>query len=984
MAQSGPDPRSTAVATAETLVAASLALAQSRDLDSILATLLDHLRPLVPYDSASVLLLDGESRLVVRAVRGFERWGSSSAAQSAVFDPRVNVHLMTVLQGQEPVRIDDTLTAPGWQRVAGAEHVRSWIGVPLLVRGRAIGLYSLDKAEPGFFDDVHVRIAQALAPMAATAIEIARVLSELREAADLSGRQNRILEGIATNAALEDTLTTLARLVESSCPGTLCTILLLDEDGRHVRHGAAPSFPAAFVAAVDGQMIGPAAGSCGTAMFRREPVVVTDILVDPLWAQYRGLASLAPVRACWSTPVFSHDARVLGSFAVYFREPRGPQDTERRLVDVGTSLAAIAIERWRGEKTLRRGAARLEAILDGALDAVISMDALGRVTSWNPRAHAIFGWKAEEALGRTVAELIVPEGQRDAHRRGISRLVQTGESALIGRRIALTAIRRNGSEFPIELSLVAVEDDQGPAFTAFIADITERKEAERLLSESERRLSDMLANLHLAALMLDAEGRITYCNDHLLEITGWSRAYLIGQNWFDAFSPTAAEDPRILFEKLLRDDPEAWHYETEILTKAGTRRTIRWNNSVLRSAAGAVTGAAHIGEDITDRKDVEEQLRQAQKMDAVGRLAGGIAHDFNNLLAVIIGYGQMLARNVPDAHPDHRRVEQILRAADRAAALTRQLLAFSRKQVMALRVLEPSTVVADMQAMLTRLIGEDIAFALDARARGRVKADPGQLEQVVMNLVVNARDAMPTGGALKIATADVDLDAAMAPGPDTVQAGRYVMISVADTGQGMDEATQARIFEPFFTTKSEGRGTGLGLATVYGIVKQSGGHIWHQSVVGQGTVFRVYLPRVEEEALSVAERSREGAQRRASETILVVEDEPAGLELIAEILRGEGYTVLPAASGEEALEVAARTSVPIHLLLTDVVLPHLSGPHLADRVRALQPQIKVVFMSGYTDDRLSRHGVLEPGIVLLQKPFTPDDLTRQLGVVLDS
>ena len=287
-----------------------------------------------------------------------------------------------------------------------------------------------------------------------------------------------------------------------------------------------------------------------------------------------------------------------------------------------------------------------------------------------------------------------------------------------------------------------------------------------------------------------------------------------------------------------------------------------------------------------------------------------------------------------------------------------------------------------MEKMLERLIGEDVELTLRPRAVGRVKVDPGQLEQVVMNLVVNARDAMPMGGSLTIETTDVDLDEAYVQRRDVVPPGSYVVVAIADTGQGMDEATQARIFEPFFTTKPEGKGTGLGLATVYGIVKQSGGYIWTYSEVGKGTLVRVYLPRVEEAKSEEPQRPRP-PRRRGTETVLVVEDEPAARELVAEILRGEGYSVLLAGNGQEAVDTAAGASGPIHLLLTDVVLPKFSGPVVAERLRAIQPKVKVLYMSGYTDDAISHHGVLEPGIVLLQKPFTPDDLTRRVGEVLD-
>jgi two-component system cell cycle sensor histidine kinase/response regulator CckA len=505
-------------------------------------------------------------------------------------------------------------------------------------------------------------------------------------------------------------------------------------------------------------------------------------------------------------------------------------------------------------------------------------------------------------------------------------------------------------------------------------DVTELKQAEQALRESEGRYRSLFESAPDGILVADSDGVYVDVNPSGLRMLGYSREQLIGMKSTDIVAPSEA--PRV--ESTLAEINQGLEHrhEWQFRRKDGSG----FHADVMATAMpdGRILALVR---DATERKRMEDQLRQAQKMEAVGRLAGGIAHDFNNILGVILGYGELLRKKTPQDHPDRRRIDQIVHAAERAAGLTRQLLAFSRKQVLEPKVLEPSHVVADMRRLLERLIGEDIDFALKAEAAGRVKVDPGQLEQVLMNLVVNARDAMPMGGSLSIETADVDLDQEYVQRREVVvQPGRYVMIAVADTGAGMDEATQAQIFEPFFTTKAEG--TGLGLATVYGIVKQSGGYIWLYSEVGRGTVFRVYLPRVEEAV--ERERKRSAALRRSvTETVLVVEDEPAARELVGEMLRAEGYSVLLAENGQEAVDTAGRVAAPIHLLLTDVVLPKLSGRAAAERVRVLHPGIKVLYMSGYTDDQISRHGVLEPGIVLLQKPFTPADLIQRVGEVLD-
>jgi len=385
-------------------------------------------------------------------------------------------------------------------------------------------------------------------------------------------------------------------------------------------------------------------------------------------------------------------------------------------------------------------------------------------------------------------------------------------------------------------------------------------------------------------------------------------------------------------------------------------------------------------------KRTQAQLLQAQKMEAVGRLAGGVAHDFNNLLTVIIGYANLLLKRLASDDPIRADLEQIRRATDQATALTRQLLAFSRKQVLQPKVLDLNAVVADMEKMLRRWIGEDINLVIVLSPEiGRVQADPGQIEQVIMNLVVNARDAMPAGGRLTIETANVNLDETYAREHIDAQPGRHVMLAVSDTGIGMDEETQSHLFEPFFTTKERGKGTGLGLSTVYGIVKQSGGSIYVYSEPGQGATFKVYLPRIDE----VAETPRPFAVPvelvQGSETILLVEDEDMVRDLAQRILLQSGYTVLEARDADEAIRLCEQQRAPIHLMMTDVVLPGgMSGPDLVKHLKTSRPEIRVLYVSGYTDNAIVYHGVLDPGVTFLQKPFTPDDLARKVRQVLDA
>lgn len=389
--------------------------------------------------------------------------------------------------------------------------------------------------------------------------------------------------------------------------------------------------------------------------------------------------------------------------------------------------------------------------------------------------------------------------------------------------------------------------------------------------------------------------------------------------------------------------------------------------------------------DITGRRQLEDQLRQAQKMEAVGMLAGGVAHDFNNLLTIITGYSQLILNNLRPDDANRHSVEQIMRAGERAAALTKQLLAFSRRQVLQPRVLELNRLVGGLTAMLQRLIGEDVDLRLVLRPEvGRVHADPGQIEQVLMNLVINARDAMPKGGTLTVETANVELDHDYASRHLEVKSGPYVMLAVSDNGTGMNEATLARLFEPFFTTKGAGKGTGLGLSTVFGIVKQSGGSVRVYSEPGHGTSVKVFLPRVDRPVAALESEAQRKTVRRGHETILLVEDDDMVRNLVRETLERDGYTVLDANNPIEARRLADQFRHTIHLLITDVVMPKISGRELADQLTRKRPNLKVLYMSGYTDSAIASSGVLQREVAFLQKPFTPVSLTEKVREVIEN
>ena len=501
--------------------------------------------------------------------------------------------------------------------------------------------------------------------------------------------------------------------------------------------------------------------------------------------------------------------------------------------------------------------------------------------------------------------------------------------------------------------------------------VHEREELFRLIGENA---ADMIA-------LVDADGNRLYSSPSYKRLLGYSDEELQQTKFYEHIHP----DDRALVASATNEARQSGighRVEYRIRRKDDSWLVVESTASLVQSQGSTGKKMVIVNRDITERKQLEEQLYLSQKLEAIGRLSGGVAHDFNNLLGVIIGYSEALQKQMGADHPFREAIEEIQNAGNRAAALTQQLLAFSRKQVLEPKVIDLNMVVSEVQKMLRRLIGEDIALKISLNEDlGMVKADRGQIDQVILNLAVNARDAMPEGGELIIETLNAKLTDADANRYRYVIPGHYVMLKVTDTGCGMDAELQSHIFEPFFTTKEQGKGTGLGLATVYGVIKQSGGYIWVESEVGKGATFKVYLPRVEEVRDAVPERTTFGRPQR-SRTILLVEDEHSLRKLTRSTLQQAGHTVLEACDAAEALDVAKRTDSPIDLLLTDVVMPGMSGRILADELTTLRPGIKVIYMSGYTDGDVATHGVLQSGISFLRKPFTGEALIGRVDEIL--
>jgi PAS domain S-box-containing protein len=1093
--------------------------------------------------------------------------------------------------------------------------------------------------------------------------------SALHAGDGLLAAQRRVMELIASGAALEEILTAIALQVEAMHADSLCSVLLLDASGDRLLAGAAPSLPADYNAAVHGLEIAVGAGSCGSAAALGERVVVEEIATHPWWADYRELAARAGLAACWSEPIRSGDGRLLGTFAVYHRRPHAPSAAEIDTLEAASRLAAVAIERertreetrlseeryrslfenspigiyqssregrilaanpafasllgyasaaevvglrmaedvywdpaarealiavhgprgtvadvdivWkrkdgspieirlstsvlkdasgkvvafegfavdvseqlRNERSLRESEDRYRDLVEHSQDLICTHDLEGRILSINRWAAMSLGYDREELSQLSIRDLIAPEHRhefdayleeviRNGRARGrmlvetrggerriweydnslrakgverplvrgmghdvtehvrarrlqdaVYRISESGHAAaslaelfrsiheIVGRLLparnfyvalhdpetdlmsfpyfvdefdsappprkprGLTGeVLRSGESLlltperpdpavasgepilgtpPIDwlgvplrvrertIGVLAVQSYTGEiryterdqavleVVSQQIAATLARKRAEEALRASEARYQRVVENIGDGLLMDDREGRVVFANDRFLELFGLERGDLDGLVLEDYVAPEHREALRDRHERRMRGEEVPGVFEYEGVRKDGSRIWVEVRVSRIVEN-GETIGTQSALRDVTaskrseqERRALEDQLRHVLKMEAVGSLAGGVAHDFNNMLGVILGNTELALTELPADHPAVATLGQIRHAAERSIALTGQLLAFARKQAIRPRELDLNETIASMLKMLERLVGENLEIVWrPGKGLWPVLVDPVQVDQVLANLAVNARDAIHGSGTVSIATRNAVVGSAAGPSLGEPTPGEYVVVEVADTGEGMDEATRARIFEPFFTTKEIGRGTGMGLATVYGIVQQNRGAIEVESSPGAGTTFRIYLPRAERET---AQRpaAAESADIEGTETILLVEDEAAVLELSRQILTRAGFTVLTARTPDEALALVEGGAGPIELLLTDVMLPGMSGRELKERLDSFLPGLRCLYISGYTADVIAHRGVLEADVHFLGKPFTMRALVAKVRDVLD-
>jgi PAS domain S-box-containing protein len=612
----------------------------------------------------------------------------------------------------------------------------------------------------------------------------------------------------------------------------------------------------------------------------------------------------------------------------------------------------------------------LATIVDSSEDAILGATLDGITVSWNPGARRLYGYTAAEMIGQPVSRIVPPE-QPDEVPDILAQLRRGGHLS----HYETVRVAKDGRRIDVSLTISPIVDANGVVVgkSSIARDITDRKRAEMAQRDTTDRLRALLSSAPVAIWALDAEGIITLSEGMLLRQLGVKPGELVGRSQFDLYR----DSPEI--NRVTRRALAGEHINTTMTVAGAILDT--WY-SPLSDADGRCVGTIGVALDVTERHRLEDQVRQSQRMEAVGQLAGGIAHDFNNLLTAILGFAEMTLAELPEGHMRHD-VQQIVHAGNSAASLTHQLLAFSRKQILAPRVLDMNTLLDDMQSLLRRLIGEDISLVTTlSDDPSEIHADRAQIEQVIINLAVNARDAIASNGTLALTVENVEVDDGFVAAHRGAMTGPHVCLTVSDTGSGMAPEVIAHLFEPFFTTKPMGKGTGLGLATVHGIVQQSGGYIWVKTAPGEGTSFMIHFPRVSPQVGAMADRAAGARDVSGTETILVVEDQREVRDVVRLALQRHGYHVLEAVDGHAALAMLHAGAGPIDLVLTDVVMPNMSARELVDKISEHDGSIRMLYTSGHTDDAIARHGVLNPGIAFIQKPFTPEQLLTRVRDVL--
>jgi PAS domain S-box-containing protein len=800
-----------------------------------------------------------------------------------------------------------------------------------------------------------------------------------------SAGQRDVLERVAGGAPLTELLERIVRLVEQQAEGMYCSILLLDGEKRRIRHGAAPSLPEEYNQTIDNVEIGPEAGSCGTAAYLGERVIVEDIDTHPYWAAFKQLALVHGLRACWSSPIFSPSREVLGTFAMYYREPRGPSPEEIAWVDAATHLAAVALCRDSADRALEQSEARYRLMVDTAYEGVWLIDAEGRTTFANRRMGEMLGYSPGEMLGMSMFDFMDDAGRAEAAV-NLSRRA-TGVSEQHEFRFK----RKDGADLWTIVAASPALDAEGKMTSALgmVTDITTRKTAEAALLRSEAEFRAVFENSALGMALVGADGHVQKCNPALERLLGYSNEELRSVTVAQLTHP---EDLDLsLFQSLIEGRRDSYRYEKRYLRKDGSVVWVRITTSAVREADGGLRFVVGTIEDVTQHHQAEEdharlesQLRQSQKMQSLGTLAGGIAHDFNNILTAISGNTQLAIADLPPGHPALVCLAEVERASERAADLVRQILTFSRPQDLRRQVTKLDMVVDEALRLLRASLSSTITIRTSFDSgTPQVAAHATQMHQVIMNLGANAAHAMSDrGGVLEMRLAPFLVDAELVRTSPDLREGRYARLTVMDSGCGMDAATVERIFEPFFSTKGQGHGTGLGLSVVHGIVRSHGGAIAVQSQPGRGTAFHLYFPAAEETTAEVPP-APPVVLRGNGQHILYVDDEERLVFLAQRGIERLGYSFTGFTDPIQALTAFRERPSGFDLIITDLSMPGLTGLDLAAEILRCRSDVPIVLTSGYLrpqdEEVAERLGLHE----FIAKPANLTTLSRSIHSALN-
>jgi PAS domain S-box-containing protein len=848
--------------------------------------------------------------------------------------------------------------------------------------------------------------------------------------------RSRVLEKLAAGASITEVLTTLVEATEELVPETVCSISIRDRDSGRVHCGAFTSLPAGFIDKIESIDAGTESSCIGQAIDTGERVVIADFEKSELNRKFGELAKSIGMSACWCEPIHSSRGETLGALTVFLKKPAEPTEQDAELLKSAAELAGIAIEQRQTEAALKENEEQLSLFVQHSPVAVAMFDTEMRYLVASRQWTDVHGVGDRDIIGERHYDVFpdLPERWKQLHRRCLSGAIETSEADRVVRpdgtvdwiKWAIHPWRRNDGEiggiiiFSEQVTEQKVAQDRlkrseeqyrflvehmpdtiteldpdgnvlfanrvvsgGSIANVIGTDVTSRKNAEDALTLSENRYRKLFEDDLAGVFIATPGGHFITCNPAFVRMFGFES--VDDALTFDASTLYPGKEVWDEFLKRIESEGRLVDYEEKLRNKDGKAVY------VVANFVGGFDGTGNLTEikgylfDNTARKKLEEQLVQAHKMEAVGRLAGGIAHDFNNSLTSISGYNELLLNKLESHSPLHRYAQEVMKASDRAAGLTKRLLAFSRQQMIQPKVIDLNTVVHNMDKVMRRTIGEDIDLETKAGTEDcTLEVDPSLIETIILNLAINARDAMPEGGKLSIQTGKTTVDKVNQHRTPGIDLGRYVVLSVSDTGVGMDRETQARIFEPFFTTKEQGRGTGLGLSTVYGAVRQSGGHVRVSSQPHKGATFTLYFPSIEDRKPVSTRREMFLGPSQGTETVLVAEDEPTVRRLIKDVLENKGYRVLLADDGESALEVVDEKGGDFHLLIADVVMPRMNGRELAAQLRSRYPRLKVLYFSGYIGKASVKIAELGPGTSFLSKPFSSEALARKIRLLLDS